>query len=137
MIQSPRHLILYDRSCGLCDQTVKTLLKIDKNQILAFAPLLGPTSTKIIEEFPQLKAIDSAVLVEDFQTSNKKIYTESTTVFRVFWLMGGACKIPGSLFFLPSFLFNWFYHFISRNRYKLIAQSCLVPPKNQKHRFLP
>ena len=125
MTNALKHLILYDGSCGLCDFTVKIILKMDKNQLFVFAPLQGPTSNRILEEFPHIKAIDSAILVEDFQTSHKKIYTESQTVFRVFWLMGGAWKLIGWVFFLPDFLFNWIYHFVSRNRYRLVSQSCL------------
>jgi len=137
MEKSLQHLVLYDGTCGLCDRTVQILLKIDKNQIFAFAPLNGPTATEILKEFPHIKIVDSSILIEDFETKQKNIYTEASSVFRILWLVGRPWKLLGWLFFLPPFLFNWEYRLIARHRYSLVARSCFLPQKNQKNRFLP
>ena len=133
------HLVFYDGECGLCDRVVQRLLRWDKKKILAFAPLHGTTAQKLLRDLPSdQKTVDSMIFIEQYQSSKRVVYTQGKAAFRIAWLMGGWWKALGWLFFLPSWLYNWGYNLIARNRKWLMPQTeCFVPPPAQNHRFLP
>lgn len=133
------HLVFYDGECGLCDRTVQTLFKADKERQFAFAPLQGTTAARYLKDLPpELKNVDSIILIEDYKTDYSKIYVRSQAVFRLFWLMGRPWTAIGWLSFLPSVLFDWAYRLVAKNRKKLFPNtSCFIPPADQKDRFLP
>jgi predicted DCC family thiol-disulfide oxidoreductase YuxK len=132
------HLVFYDGQCGLCDQTVQQLLKVDKNEIFDFAPLQGTTAAIYLKDIPfELKNIDSFILIENYKTNDRKIYVLANGILRICWLLGGGWMLIGWLSFLPSFLFNWAYRLVARNRHRFFPQTqCFLPPPNQKDRFL-
>jgi predicted DCC family thiol-disulfide oxidoreductase YuxK len=133
-----KHLVFYDGECGFCDCSVKYIMKIDTERLFAFAPLQGLTANKLLGPLhPQYKRLDTLILVEDFKIS-PKIYTEAKAVFRICWLVGGLWILPGLLFFLPSFLMDWCYRLVARNRSILGLRTTQCPvPKDQENRFLP
>lgn len=137
-METYQHLVFYDGECGLCDQTVQVILKLDKHELFAFAPLQGSTAAQMLSSLPsELKNVDSVVLIADYRTS-PKTYVMAQAVFRIFWLLGGKWMLLGWLSFLPPFLFNWAYRLVARYRHQLFSSDrCVLPPPNQKHRFLP
>lgn len=132
-----QHLVFYDGTCGLCDQTVQLLLKFDKRELFAFAPLQGEVAKTFLKDLPDsLKTIDSLILVENYQT-NPRCLVMSAAVFRICWLLGGAWKLLGWLSFLPPQLFNWLYRLVARNRHLFFRNDvCVLPTEKDKHRFL-
>lgn len=137
MMDGDKHLVFYDGECGLCDNVVQVLLKNDVQENFLFAPLKGLTASEYLRDLPeQLKSRDSIILVENYQLWNRRMYLGSTAVFRICWLLDGWWKIPGWLFFLPSFLFDWIYRIVARYRHLFFEQKCIVPSEEQKKRFL-
>lgn len=133
------HLVFYDGNCGLCDQVVQTLLKVDKQEIFVFAPLQGLTADQFISHLdPEQKNVDSIILVENFRSQQPQVFVMSKAVFRICWLLGGPWILLGWLSFLPAFFFDWAYRLVARYRYHLFPQiSCMIPQSDQKERFLP
>jgi len=43
-----RHVVFYDGVCGLCDRSVQFLLARDRERVLHFAPLQGPTAAAVL-----------------------------------------------------------------------------------------
>lgn len=43
-----RHVVFYDAVCGLCDRSVQFLLARDRERVLHFAPLQGPTAAAVL-----------------------------------------------------------------------------------------
>lgn len=133
-----QHLVFYDGTCGLCDHVVQFLLKIDKDEIFAFAPLQGVTAEQFLSALSkEQRLVDSIILVESFRSKTPRTLMEAKAVFRIFWLLGGVWAFLGWPAFLPSFLFDWAYQLVARYRYRLIPQRCLIPQKGQLDRFLP
>lgn len=133
-----KHLVFYDGECGLCDQIVQILLKIDRAQILAFAPLQGSTAELYLKELPaQYKNLDSLIFIENYESQTPQTYVQGKAVLRILWLIGGFWKLLGALFFLPAFLYDWMYRLIAKHRHKLFAKTCTLPDPQQKTRFLP
>ena len=132
------HLLFYDGKCGFCDHAVRFVLERDKKGQFRFAPLEGQTAAQVLHDLaPEYKALDSLILIENFATPQAKTYVLGEGAFRTLWLLGGPWKIPGSLNFLPPFLYNWGYRFIARHRHALNPSSCPLPDPSQSSRFLP
>lgn len=133
------HLVFYDGECGLCDRIVQTLLKVDKHECLAFAPLQGETASRYLKDLPsEYKGVDSLILIENYHSESHKIYIRSKAAFRICWLIGGSWVLIGWLSFLPAFFFDWAYRLVAKNRHRLFPQTaCILPRPDQKHRFLP
>lgn len=129
-----KHLVFYDGACGLCDHVVQFLLKADRTDLFAFAPLQGETARQMLKDIPKE---DSLVLIEDYQTPNPKVYMLGKGALRILWLLGGFWSIPGILSFLPGALYNGVYRLVARNRHRFFKKgTCSLPDREQAHRFL-
>lgn len=129
-----KHLIFYDGECGLCDQAVQFILARDKKRLFDFAPLQGKTAERWLKLPP---SVDTVVLIEDYQT-NPKLSIRSKAAFRSLYHLGGIWTVPGLLSFLPSFLFDWGYRIVARNRKAWFSQDhCVIPDPKERQRFLP
>ena len=129
------HLIFFDGECPFCHRAVRHILEIDVHQRFVFAPLSGETAKDILSG-PQahLKKINSLVLVENYQSTDRTFWTLSRAVLRIYWLVGNGWGLIGTLSFLPGFvgdaLYRWFA--IHRHQFKL-----KMPETGPKDRFLP
>lgn len=136
--QSGKHLIFYDGTCGMCDHAVRFILKVDRQEQFVFAPLQGDTAYRMLKDLPaEMKQVDSLILIEDFRSSKPYFFMESKAVWRSFWLLGSFWVLLGWLCFLPSFLFDWAYRIVARNRRRFFSDVCMLPDKAQQQRFLP
>lgn len=131
------HLIFYDGKCGLCDRVVQFVLKHDVNHRFLFAPLQGQTASQCLKNIPtDIQQQDSLIFIENFLGSPRLLYSQGKAVFRILWLLGGWWRVLGVFNFFPSFLYDWLYRFIARNR-KKISFSCSIHFKKDYERFLP
>jgi len=133
-----RHLLFYDGECGLCDRAVQFVLKHDRKKEFIFAPLQGVTAVKELAQLPpELKTIDSLILLQDYGTPEQEITTHGRGAMRICWLLGGWWALIGWKSFLPSWPFDVAYRFVARNRHRLFSQACIVPDPEHRERFLP
>ena len=139
MANAPQHLLFYDGRCGLCDRTVKFLLKADNKKQFIFAPLEGETASRYLQKLPpQIRFSDSLVLIENYQSQHPRISLFGKGALRIAWLLGWPWILIGWLSFLPGFLFDWAYHFVAMYRHRFYPDgACSFPTKKQKDRFLP
>ncbi len=134
-----KDLVFYDGECGLCDHIVQFLLKADKSKNFVYAPLQGKTASELLKDVPDsVKEADSLILIEDYQSENRKLYIYGHGAFRIAWLLGGGWKLLGWLSFIPPVLYNWGYYLVARNRHRFFKQEvCRLPVEGDKERFLP
>jgi predicted DCC family thiol-disulfide oxidoreductase YuxK len=130
-----RHLVFYDGKCGLCDHAVQFILKFDRNAIFDFSPLQGKTADQLLQG---ISREDSLVLIENYKTLERKMFFFGKAAFRILWLLGGIWCLIGWINFLPSFLYDWAYRIVAKNRHRIFSnESCILPTPSQKSRFLP
>lgn len=134
-----KHLVFYDGECGFCDYIVQFIMNQDSKELFDFAPLQGTTAAKMLKELPpEIVNKDSLILIEDYQTVHPHVYVLGKGALRICWLLGNAWAIPGMISFLPSFLYDWGYRLVAKNRKKLFKNaSCVIPTKEKKDHFLP
>ncbi len=109
------HLVFYDGECGLCDRCVDFLLKVDTSQKFVFASLQGEVAKRFFDEPPSL---DTIIVIESYATA-PEIYQYGQAILRICWLLGGLWSLIGLASFLPSFLYNWVYRLVAKNRDKM------------------
>jgi predicted DCC family thiol-disulfide oxidoreductase YuxK len=85
-----------------------------------------------------VKNEDSLILIENFQSTQPKMYILGRGALRICWLLGGMLSALGILFWLPSWCVDWAYKIVARNRHRFFANDkCVLPTPQTRSRFLP
>lgn len=130
------HLILFDAECPLCHKAVRHILDIDVEKHFVFAPLGGETANDILTG-PQaeLKKANSVVVIENYQSTDRKFWIRSRAILRIYWLNKDGWGLIGIFSFLPTWVSDWFYPLFAlhRHQFKLKMPTEPVPAE----RLLP
>lgn len=128
-------LVLFDGVCNFCNFWVKFIYKRDKKAAFRFASLQSEAARPFLLRF-QLsdETFDSVVLIEQ-----DKIYTESSAALRICRKLDGAWKLMYGFILVPKPVRDVIYRFVARNRYRWFGrrESCMLPTKQMRERFLP
>jgi predicted DCC family thiol-disulfide oxidoreductase YuxK len=108
-------IIIYDGECILCNRFVQFILKRDKSKQFRFTPL---------QDVEKKDSYDTVYLLK-----NGTIYTHSNAAIRILSMMGFPWNGFRIFAFLPTFIRDGIYRFISANRYRWFGKkdSCFVP----------
>lgn len=133
----PKHkkLILFDGVCNLCNSSVQYVINRDKSEQFLFTALQSEVGERILEHYKiDTAKIDSILLY----TPEEGINYKSTAALKVGVSLGFPQNLMGVFFIVPTFIRNWVYDFIAKNRYKWYGkkESCMIPTKELKSRFL-
>lgn len=133
-----QRLVLYDGVCGLCDRTVQFLLRVDREQLLRFAPLQGETAAAIRNRHPQLDGVDSIAYVKT-ASGQEDVYVRSTAVLKILKEAGGAWRLLAVFLLVPRAIRDAVYDWVARNRYRWFGRydNCPLPGAAVRARFLP
>ena len=151
----PKHLLLYDGECGLCDHAVQFLLNHDSRKVLHYSPLQGELAKRILSENPHLQKLDSIIYVRSYKidraiSSKDKFPTGNQTSLKVqiFWHSSAVIEISKELPFpwnltvffriIPTFFLDKVYLFIARHRLQFFGkvEQCRLPTASERSRFL-
>ena len=145
----PKHLILYDGECGLCDHIVQFLLEIDKKELLHYSPLQGDIAKEIIRLHPRLHELDSILYVKTSieihmnskhksHNPNINIYWHSAAVIEICKIFPFPYSMMRFLFLCPKIIRDWAYLFIARHRLRFFGtvDACKLPTPSERARFL-
>jgi len=130
-----KQLILFDGVCNLCNNAINYVIKHGTQNVFMFAPLQGETGKQIIEKFKiDTSKIDSILLY----SSEDKLSYKSTAALKIAWKLGFPRNLLAFFFIIPTFLRNWVYEFIAKNRYKWFGKkdACMLPTKELQAKFL-
>ena len=133
----PKHkkLILFDGVCNLCNSSVQYLIKRDKKEHFLFTALQSETGKQILNQYKiDTTKIDSILLY----TPEKGIDYKSTAALKIAVSLSFPENLMAIFFIVPTFIRNWVYDFIAKNRYKWYGkkESCMIPTPELKSRFL-
>ena len=76
---------------------------------------------------------DSIILID-----NGKAFVKSSAALRIAKYLSGGWPLLYAFIILPTFLRNWVYDYIAKNRYKWYGkkESCMIPTPELKEKFL-
>lgn len=126
-------LIFYDRDCGFCNAWVSFFLKHQKG-LFYFAPLQGETARKSLgEQNPLLRSLNTLVV----KTQTDQILIRSTAALYLFSLCDPPLSWVACWRFVPRFLRDGVYRFISCTRHLWGKKDfCVLPTPEQQKYFL-
>jgi predicted DCC family thiol-disulfide oxidoreductase YuxK len=130
----PPRIVLYDGVCGLCNKTVRWLMKRDAGAFW-YAPLQGETAAALRARHPRIPAqLDSVVFVEDGRVHlRSKVF-----LYAARWL-GRPWKWAYWLRWIPGFLLDWMYWIVAKLRYRIFGKydACTLPTQDERAKLLP
>ncbi|MBV7506582.1 thiol-disulfide oxidoreductase DCC family protein [Bacillus sp. sid0103] len=126
-------IILFDGVCNLCNSSVQFIIKRDSAGYFKFASLQSQTGQTLLKKHGLNNDLNSFVLIE-----NDKVYLKSSAALRVCSKLGTVWRIFSIFRFLPSFIRDFLYDIVAKNRYKWFGkeESCMLPLPEWKQRFL-
>lgn len=131
----PDDLVLYDGVCGLCDRSVRWLIKRDRHATLRFAPLQGETTAALRARIDGIPEDLSSVVYLDHGV----VRVRSKAFLHLMRHMRGPWKVLYYLRWLPGFLADLPYRLVAALRYRLFGKkdACTLPSPDERARFLP
>jgi predicted DCC family thiol-disulfide oxidoreductase YuxK len=132
-------VLLYDGVCGFCNGTVRFILARERGGAMRFAPLQGEFARDVLARHPELRGIDSLVLVEHLAGVEERLMVRSEAVLRIAQYVGGAWRLALVLGVIPRALRDWGYDRFAALRYRLFGrlEACPAPRFDVRERFLP
>jgi len=127
-------VILFDGICNFCNGTVNFIIDKDKKKKFKFAALQSEAGQKVLNKF-NLNVTDFDTII---LTEGSKYYEKSTAALRIAKRLGGIWKLFYVFIIIPTFIRNFFYDIIAKNRYKWFGKrdSCRIPKSEERERFL-
>ena len=128
-----KDIVLFDGSCGLCNKSIRFVLKHEKNSSLYFAALQSETGKLILKHFGLENKVDSIVFVK-----NEKAYIKSTGALQLTKHLKGMWPMLFGFNIIPKFIRDAVYDLIAKNRIKWFgsADYCEMMTPELKQRFL-
>lgn len=129
-----KNIILFDGVCNLCNGAVKFIIKNDTKNKFQFASLQSKTGQELLEKHHlSTTNLDSFVLISD-----EKYFTRSTAALKVCQKLGKFWQLLYVFIIVPTFIRNFFYDYIAKNRYRWFGKNdaCMMPTQAIKSRFL-
>ena len=138
-ISERSRILFYDGDCGLCTQSVRFFLGIDRNKRLSFAPLQGETALGYLPTNLRDAQCLSTVVYRFSDSGRQALFLRSEAVARALIDVGGLWGFFGRLLRLtPTPLSDWGYNLIARNRLKFFPNgACALPTEQARERLLP
>lgn len=131
-----RDLVFFDGECALCDHAVRLLLRLDRHERLAFAPLHGATARHLAVAEPPGDA--GSILF--FPAGGGAPLRRSRAVVAILRAIGGPCRLAGALLrLLPTALADRLYDVVAwgRRRWFGPVRACSRSHRAPGDRLLP
>ena len=126
-----KYIILYDGDCGLCNRSVRFILKHERNQHLQFTSLQSSFSKKVFSDFKLKDDFDESILFY----RDGKLFSKSKAVLRIIPFLKWYFYPLLIIWLVPNFIRDMFYDLIARNR-KRFSKVCKLPDPKYSKRFL-
>jgi len=126
-------LVFYDGQCGLCDRSVRWLLRRDRGGKLRFAPLQGTTAAALLQH--DIRADMTSLVLLDADG----VHVRSEAAIRVVMHLGGAWRLARVLRSVPHRMRDGAYDLVARRRHRWFGsvEQCHLPEPDEGVRFLP
>ena len=131
---SSKKIIFFDGYCNLCNSQVNNILSIDKKNIFHFSALSSKFAINSLKGKIDKKSIGKSIVF----LNNGIVYTKSKAVIMILSEIGGFYNLFSFFKIFPSFILDFFYNIIAKNRYTWFGKSenCFIPSKEISSRFI-
>ena len=128
------NIVLFDGECNLCNGVVSFIIRRDKKALFRFAAIQSRTGQTLLKRY----AVRESELTTLYYFRNHHCWQKSAAVLYIFRDLGGFWRFLFPLIYLPSFLRDFVYLFVSRRRYRWFGKrkSCVISTQDAKRRFI-
>lgn len=134
----PPAVILYDGVCGLCDRTVRFVLRRDRAGRFRFATLQSDYAAAALARHGRDAAdLDSVCLMVDPDTPSERVLAKSDAILAILRDLGGIWRILASARWLPRAWRDAAYDALARRRYGWFGRfdQCPLPSPELRARL--
>ncbi|MBL7895836.1 MAG: DUF393 domain-containing protein [Bacteroidia bacterium] len=126
-----KDIVLFDGVCGLCNRSVKFLIRKERKPELVFSPLQSAYGKSLLEKYGI--STDSIVYVQ-----NNKAYTKSGAALRLCLRLKGLWPLMIVFMIVPYFIRDFVYDYIAKNRITWFGSTgyCEVITEEMRDRFV-
>ena len=127
-----KYVILFDGVCNLCTSSVQFVIPRDHNNKFKYASLQSNYGQEVIKKY-SLHNIDSIIYKRE-----GKIKVKSTAALWIARDLGLPLSFLFIFIVVPSFIRNFVYDIIAKNRYKWFGEkdSCWMPTPDLLNKFI-
>jgi predicted DCC family thiol-disulfide oxidoreductase YuxK len=129
------NLVLFDGICSFCNQSVRFLIRYDKDDKLKFASLQSSVGQQIL-----LKSkLNVTTFTSILYCREGKVYEASDAVLYILRDLGYPLRLIFPFIFVPKALRDLVYYFISKHRYVILGKeqvSCQIPNQNVRVKII-
>ncbi len=121
---SAQPVLFFDGECGLCNRLVRVLLRLDRRQVLRFAPLQGPAAQAYLRRHGlPTEDFDSLIFVPDWDRRDQPDYLMRTDgALAALGHCAGFGGIVRVVSLLPGSWRDAGYKVVARLRYRLFGR---------------
>ncbi len=130
-----KHIVLFDGVCNFCNDSVRFIIKRDKQDLYRFASLQSKLGQSLTQERGiDTSKVDSIILIQP----GEAYYIKSSAALELAKNLSGFYPILSIFIHLPSWFRDYFYDFVARNRYQWFGkkEACPMPSPEERDKFL-
>ena len=134
MNSDSQSILFYDGDCGLCNRSVRFLMKRDRPSRLRFAPLQGETARDRLE--PELRESLSTIV---YHRADASMFIRSDAVLHALIdIRSGWRFLARAALVVPRAWRDGVYNQVSKNRHRFFPKNdCPLPTEEERGRLLP
>lgn len=132
-------VLLYDGVCGFCAESVRLILRHERQHTLLFAALQSPLGMAVRARHPDLAGVDTMIWVEPASNgAGERVLVRSDAALRIARYLGGIWSLAAPARLLPRVLRDRAYDLVARHRHRISGsfETCVVPSPGERGRFL-
>ncbi len=135
-VPTARSIVFFDGDCIFCNRSVRTLLSLDDDETLAFAPLQGETAAALLP--PELRNAEQLSTMA-LRRPDGRVFVRSAAVVEIMRQIGAPYSWAALLArAVPGRWRDAAYDLVARNRHRLIRSgACALPDPRDRDRMLP
>lgn len=127
-------LLLYDGECGLCDKTVRFIIRHDSKATVKFAALQSDLAKQLLTD----SGLDPDYLKSVVLFDKGRLFTGSDAALQTARYLDRPWRWSAAARIVPRFIRNPVYKLIAKYRYKMFGKvdACQLPAPGERERFV-
>ena len=128
------NIVCFDGICGICNEWVDFVIRIDEKRALRYTPLQSEAIGPYLVQF----GIDPKKLETIVFIKKGEVFLKSDAVFEIIKVADWNAWLVPILKIFPKPLRNFVYDIVAKNRYLIMKpkENCRIPTPEEKDLFI-
>ena len=128
-----KYIVFYDGVCGLCNRSVRLLIKLDRKRVLRYASIQSDFAKTRLKDKNLDISSGTIIFLADYD-----LYIKSNAILRILMSLKGIYRLAVILYIIPRPVRDAIYDWISRNRYRWFGkhETCPMPQPGDSELFI-